>query len=41
VIEDALASNAPHIKLLEELNYRYLLGAKQTDHKFLLLLQAV
>jgi hypothetical protein len=35
VIEDALASNAPHIKLLKELNYRYLLGAKQTDHKFL------
>jgi hypothetical protein len=35
VIEDALASNAPHIRLLEELNYRYLLGAKQTDHKFL------
>jgi hypothetical protein len=35
VIEDALASNTPHIKLLEELNYRYLLGAKQTDHKFL------
>ncbi len=35
VIEDALASNAPHIKLLEELNYRYLLGAKQADHKFL------
>ena len=35
VIEDGLASNAPHIKLLQELNYRYLLGAKQTDHKFL------
>ncbi|MCP4273185.1 MAG: transposase [Gammaproteobacteria bacterium] len=35
VIEDALASNAPHIKLLQALNYRYLLGAKQTDHKFL------
>ena len=35
VIEDALASNAPHIKLLEELNYHYLLGAKQADHKFL------
>jgi hypothetical protein len=35
VIEDALASNAPHIKLLRELNYRYLLGVKQSDHKFL------
>ena len=35
VIEDALASNAPHIKLLQALNYRYLLGVKQADHKFL------
>lgn len=35
VIEDALASNAPHIKLLQALQYRYLLGAKQSDHKFL------
>ncbi len=35
VIEDALASNAPHIKLLQALNYRYLSGAKQSDHKFL------
>ncbi len=35
VIEDALASNAPHIKLLQTLNYRYLLGVKQADHKFL------
>jgi len=35
VIEDGLASNAPHIRLLQELGYRYLLGAKQNDHKFL------
>jgi len=35
VIEDALASNAPHIKQLQALHYRYLLGAKQKDHKFL------
>ena len=35
VIEDALASNAPHIKLLHELDYRYILGAKQSDHTFL------
>ena len=35
VVEDALASNAPHIKHLQALNYRYLLGAKQKDHKFL------
>ena len=35
VIEDALASNAPHIQLLQSLNFRYLLGAKQKDHTFL------
>jgi hypothetical protein len=35
VIEDGLASNAPHIQLLQELNYRFILGAKQTDHQFL------
>ena len=35
VIEDALASNAPHIRLLKELNLRFILGAKQTDHQFL------
>jgi hypothetical protein len=35
VIEDALASNAPHIRLLEELDLRFILGAKQSDHGFL------
>ena len=35
VIEDALASNAPHIELLKSLDYRFILGAKQTDHGFL------
>ncbi len=35
VIEDALASNAPHIRLLQELNYRFILGAKPADHAFL------
>lgn len=35
IIEDGLASNAPHIKLLQELNYRYILGAKPKDHKWL------
>ena len=35
VIEDALASNAPHIRLLQELDYRFILGAKQADHAFL------
>jgi hypothetical protein len=35
VIEDGLASNAPHIKHLEQYNMKYILGAKQGDHKFL------
>ena len=35
VIEDGLASNAPHIALLKELNMRFILGAKPTDHTFL------
>lgn len=35
VVEDSLASNAPHIRLLEELKYQYILGAKPTDHKWL------
>jgi len=35
VIEDALASNAPHIRLLKELGFRFILGAKQSDHGFL------
>ena len=32
VVEDALASNAPHIRELEKLNLRYILGAKPGDH---------
>ncbi len=35
VIEDGLASNEPHIRLLQELNMGFILGAKQSDHKFL------
>jgi hypothetical protein len=35
VIEDALHSNAPHIKLLNELNYHYIIGAKPDDHVWL------
>ena len=35
VIEDALASNAPHIRLLKELDLRFILGTKQSDHTFL------
>jgi hypothetical protein len=32
VVEDALASNAPHIRDLHKLNLRYILGAKPGDH---------
>lgn len=32
VVEDALASNGPHIKQLKSLNYRFILGAKPGDH---------
>ncbi len=35
VIEDALASNAPPIRLLKELNLRFIPGAKQGEHPFL------
>ena len=35
VLEDALASNGPHIRDLERLNLRYLLGVKPGDHVFL------
>lgn len=35
VVEDGLASNGPHIRLLESLDMRYVLGAKEGDHRFL------
>jgi len=35
VVEDALASNGPHIRLLQQLDLRFILGVKQADHKFL------
>jgi len=35
IVEDSLSSNAPHIKLLESLEYQYILGAKPSDHKWL------
>jgi hypothetical protein len=35
VIEDSLASNAPHIHHLQALNMRFILGAKKSDHGFL------
>jgi hypothetical protein len=33
--EDALSSNMPHIKDLEQYNCHYILGVKEGDHKFL------
>jgi len=35
VVEDGLASNAPHIRELQELNMHFILGAKPGDHSFL------
>ena len=35
VVEDALASNGPHIELLKALDMRFILGAKPGDHEFL------
>jgi hypothetical protein len=35
VVEDGLASNAPHIRQLQELNLRFILGAKPSDHTHL------
>jgi hypothetical protein len=35
VVEDGLASNAPHIQLLQKLRMHFILGAKQGDHEAL------
>jgi hypothetical protein len=35
VVEDALASNEPHLELLEALNLRYIIGVKEGDHQAL------
>jgi len=35
VVEDGLASNAPHIRELKRLNMRFLSGAKPDDHEYL------
>jgi hypothetical protein len=35
VVEDALASNAPHIRELQNQNMHFILGAKPGDHPFL------
>ena len=34
-LEDGLSSNAPHIRDLQENNIRFILGAKDGDHKYL------
>ena len=33
--EDALGSNAPHIRLIMDLGYRYIIGVKPGDHAYL------
>jgi hypothetical protein len=35
VVEDGLASNAPHIRELKQLHMHFILGAKPGDHEFL------
>ena len=35
VIEDGLASNAPHIRQLQQLDLRFILGARASDHGYL------
>jgi hypothetical protein len=35
IVEDGLASNAPHIRLLKRLIMRFILGAKPDDHEYL------
>jgi len=35
VVEDGLASNGPHLRLLKDLDMRFIVGAKPTDHTFL------
>lgn len=35
IVEDSLASNSPHLSLLESLNMDYVIGVKPGDHKYL------
>jgi len=35
IVEDALAANAPHIKLIENLSMKYIIGVKPKDHEYL------
>jgi hypothetical protein len=35
VVEDGLASNGPHVRHLQALEFKFILGAKQSDHVYL------
>ena len=35
LVEDGLSSTAPHIRMIEELDLKYILGSKPGDHEFL------
>ena len=35
IVEDGLASNQPHLSLLDSLNMQYVIGVKPGDHKYL------
>lgn len=35
IVEDGLASNYPHLSLLDSLNMQYVIGVKSGDHKYL------
>jgi hypothetical protein len=35
IVEDGLASNFPHLSLLDSLNMQYIIGVKPGDHKYL------
>lgn len=35
IVEDGLASNGPHIRLLQENKMKYIIGAKRGDHEYL------
>ncbi len=35
VVEDSLASHGPHIRHLQALDFKFILGAKQSDHTYL------
>lgn len=35
IVEDGLASNFPHLSLLDSLNMQYIIGVKQSDHAYL------